>query len=152
VVRMSNVFPRGVAIYESDDIVRYLYKTYGGDCPPPAYLLPSTLLTGWMPTIIRAGRGMTRWDRAPAELPKQPLELWNYDGNQFARLVREALCELEIPYISRAAAKGSPNRETLRDISGATQVPFLVDPNTEKKISDSEEILAYLFETYGQSD
>jgi len=122
VVRMSNVFPRGVAIYESDDIVRYLYKTYGGDCPPPAYLLPSTLLTGWMPTIIRAGRGMTRWDRAPAELPKQPLELWNYDGNQFARLVREALCELEIPYISRAAAKGSPNRETLRDISGATQV------------------------------
>jgi hypothetical protein len=48
---------------------------------------------------------MTRWSKAPSQLPSNPLELWNYDGNQFARLVREALCELELPYILRAAGK-----------------------------------------------
>ena len=48
---------------------------------------------------------MSRWSEACEECPEKPLELWNYDGNQFARLVREALCELELPYISRSAGK-----------------------------------------------
>jgi anaphase-promoting complex subunit 7 len=49
--------------------------------------------------------GMTRWGEACESAPEKPLELWNYDGNQFARLVREALCELELPYLSRSAGK-----------------------------------------------
>jgi hypothetical protein len=52
-----NTFCRGAAMYESDAIVMYLYQTYGGGAVPPSYLLPSTLVSGWMPTIIRAGRG-----------------------------------------------------------------------------------------------
>ena len=104
-----------------------------------------------MPTLLRVGRGMARFERASAEAPPQALELYNYEGNQFARLVREALCELELPYVCRAAGKASPNRETLRGVSGATQVPFLVDPNTGVQMAESLDIVQYLFQTYGSA-
>jgi hypothetical protein len=49
--------------------------------------------------------------RAPlAPPPALPLTLYNYEGNQFARLVREALCELEVPYVLFNCGKGSPKR------------------------------------------
>ena len=51
----------------------------------PPGLLQSTLLTGWVPTLLRAGRGMSRWDGALAEAPQEPLQLWNYENNQFCR-------------------------------------------------------------------
>ena len=79
-----------------------------------------------------------------------PLTLYNYEGNQFARLVREALCELELPYVLFNCGKGSPKRETLRELAGeGASVPYLVDPNTGKSMGESEEIVAYLFEQYG---
>ena len=145
----------GVALYESADIVRHLYATYGPEgSEPPAWLLNGTLVTGWMPTVLRAGRGMTRYAGregrrgAPAEAPAAPLELWNYEGNQFARLVREALTELELPFIARSAGKGSARREALQALSGRTTVPFLVDPNTGVAMGESLDIVEYLFATY----
>jgi hypothetical protein len=43
-------------------------------------------------------------------------------GVQFARLVREALCELELPYILHNTGKGSGGRAALLKIKGDTQV------------------------------
>jgi glutathione S-transferase len=63
--------------------------------------------------------------------------------------VREALCELELPYRCLSAGKGSPRREQLRAESGRTTVPFLRDPNTGASVSDSDNIVRYLFSTYG---
>ena len=157
----------GVEMYESEDIVRHLYAAYGEGAPFPDALVSTTALTGWMPTLFRAGRGMTRYERPPpggqageeeedsaakeaaAEPPAAPLELYNYEGNQFARLVREALCELEIPYFVRNVGKGSPRREALRALDEGASVPYLVDPNTGVRMGESEEIVKYLFETYG---
>lgn len=48
--------------------------------------LRSTLTRGWVPTLLRAGRGMSRYERAQMHPPAQPLQLWNYESNQFARL------------------------------------------------------------------
>lgn len=45
-------------------------------------------MTGWVPTLLRAGRGMVRYAGAQREAPPQLLQLWDYDGNQFSRLVR----------------------------------------------------------------
>ena len=77
----------GVALYESSDIVAHLYREYG---PPgaevPPWIIKGTLVTGWMPTLLRAGRGMTRYERAPDEAPEAPLELYNYEGNQVRNL------------------------------------------------------------------
>ena len=78
------------AMYESANIVDYLYATYGEGATKSDYLLPSTFLTGWMPSLLRFGRGLIRDEQGPAEAPKELLVLYSYDGNQFARLVREA--------------------------------------------------------------
>ena len=140
-------------MYESEDICRYLYATYGNGAEFPEGIISTTVLTGWMPTLLRAGRGMTRYANATthaAAADLKPLTLYNYEGNQFARLALEALCELELPYTLFNCGKGSPKRATLTDVAGeGASVPYLVDPNTGQNVGESEEIVAYLFKTYG---
>eukprot|EP00850_Spirogloea_muscicola_P012097 SM000077S21571 [mRNA] locus=s77:177007:180368:- [translate_table: standard] len=111
----------GISMYESGDIVRSLFKEYGAGAQPTPGLLQSTLLTGWIPTVVRAGRGMSRHAKAAAQVPAQLLELYSYENNQFARLVREALCELELPYILHNVGKGSSRRSKLRQLDNSTQ-------------------------------
>lgn len=41
---------------------------------------------------------------------------------QYARIVREALCELELPYILQNVGNGSPRTKLLVDISGSKEV------------------------------
>jgi hypothetical protein len=43
-------------------------------------VLFSTLLTGWVPTLLRAGRGMTLWNKAGIE-PSQKLQIFSYENN-----------------------------------------------------------------------
>lgn len=43
--------------------------------------LCSTIFTGWMPTILRAGRGMTLWEKARLDPPPKKLELFSYENN-----------------------------------------------------------------------
>ena len=139
-------------LYESEDICRYLYATYGNGAEFPEGIISTTVLTGWMPTLLRAGRGMTRYANATTHggADLKPLTLYNYEGNQFARLAREALCELELPYTLFNCGKGSPKRATLTEVAGeGASVPYLVDPNTGQNVGESEEIVAYLFKTYG---
>ncbi|MCO5551469.1 hypothetical protein L7F22_004973 [Adiantum nelumboides] len=131
----------GISLYESGDIVKYLFKTYGGGRKPSKGLLESTILTGWVPTLLRAGRGMSRWQAAIPEIPPKKLELFSYENNQFARIVREALCELELPYVLRNVGLGSTG-------SSQVQVPLLVDPNTGVRVENHEQILQYLFKNY----
>ncbi|KAF2296947.1 hypothetical protein GH714_013469 [Hevea brasiliensis] len=137
-----------ISMYESGDIVKYLFLEYGRGRSPSMGLLESTLFTGWMPTILRTGRGMTKWERARLDPPSEKLELFSYENNQYARLVREALCELELPYILQNVGAGSQRTNLLLEVSGSQEVPFLVDPNTGAQIGDYKNILAYLFNTY----
>lgn len=43
---------------------------------------------------------------------------------QYARLVREALCELELPYILQNIGEGSSRAKLLLDVSGSKEVRF----------------------------
>ncbi|CAA6660216.1 unnamed protein product [Spirodela intermedia] len=138
----------GTSMYESGDIVKYLFQQYGGGRNPSFGLMESTLFTGWMPTLLRAGRGMTLWNKARLESPSEKLELFSYENNPQARIVREALCELELPYILHNVGDGSSKAESLVQISGSNKVPYLIDNNTGTKLGDSKKILSYLFETY----
>ncbi|KAL3641478.1 hypothetical protein CASFOL_016446 [Castilleja foliolosa] len=137
------------SMYESSDIVKYLFQQYGGKKSSPSFgLLESTLITGWVPTLLRAGRGMTLWENAVKESPKGNLELFSYENNPNARIVREALCELELPYILQNVGRGSTRAKLLYEISGSNEVPYLVDGNTGVKIGDYKKIISYLFQTY----
>ncbi|KAJ8618686.1 hypothetical protein MRB53_014872 [Persea americana] len=142
----------GISMFESGDIVKYLFQQYGQGTKPSTGLLESTLFTGWMPTIFRAGRGLTLWAKAKPETPPKKLELFSYENNPYARIVREALCELELPYILHNVGEGSPKSDLLIQKSGSKEVPYLVDHNTGIQLGDYKKILSYLFQTYATAD
>lgn len=135
----------GKEMYESDDIVRYLYEHYGAG-PVPALLTgPAATATAALAGVWRPGRGAFY---RPARAPEEPLELYSYEASPFCRLVREVLCALELPYRLRNVARGSPSREAFVARSGRMQVPWLVDPNTDVALFESADIVAYLEQTY----
>jgi len=136
-------------MYESQDIVDYLAKKQGVD--PEALVDAGGPLPSMITTALRFGRGASVYEAAGAA-PEKLLELYSYDGNQFCRLVREVLCELDLPYRLYSAGKGSPRREELVNLAGKSTCPYLVDPNTGVAMGESADIVAYLAETYGAFD
>ena len=86
----------------------------------------------------------------PARAPKKPLELYSFEISPYCRIAREALCTLEIPYLLHKFGKESRSRPAFEKRSGRIMVPHLVDPNTDTKMFESAEIVAYLEETYAR--
>lgn len=156
----------GKTMYESADIVAYLFRTYGHMEVPAAYRAPLTPVLGGIASGVRFARG--RRARA-SRSPSQPLHLWSFESSPFARLVRERLCELELPYtlhnltkehwkeIGPAARRITPNpyvpaeggkRHAFWKAHGRVQVPYLEDPNTGTSLFESAAIVDYLERTY----
>ncbi len=133
-------------MYESDDIVRYLFETYGNGRVPP--LLAGGALTdlsAMLGSLFRPGFGA--YYRA-ARAPELPLELYSYEASPFSRIVREEISSLELPYLLHNVARGSPRRQAFVQRSGKMMVPYLIDPNTGKEMFESADIVHYLRETY----
>lgn len=160
-----------VAMYESADIIAYLYRTYGGGTVPLRWQvaglqqLGSALAGAW-----RAGAGRRA---RPSKSPAVPLELFSFEASPYARLVRERLCELELPYVLRSAGRSTAsdwlppatrdalgvkakpetlNRQVLLQRAGRISVPYLVDPNTGTEMAESAAIIDYLEGHYGAAD
>ena len=98
----------GVALYESQDIIHYLFQHYGktGKTPQKFAHYPQLPVVALAGTLVNGARGI--WinkkiiDRAaPAEL----LELWGFEASPFTRVVRATLAELELPFIYHNVAK-----------------------------------------------
>lgn len=138
----------GEEMYESGDIVSYLFQRYG-DGPPPLLLRlgPLTDLNSILANTWRIGRG-TFYRKARA--PEYPLELYGYEASPDGRLVRERLCSLELPYRLHNIARGSRGREAFVQRSGKMMMPYLIDANTGAALFQSAEIAAYLEETYAE--
>ena len=159
----------GTRLYESADIVAYLYETYAGGNPPSHALIKSLRTSPSMAaSALRLGRGIRA---RTGRLPEQHLELYSFEASPFSRIVRERLCELEIPFVlrncgrtqavewivvpalrERLAPDYAPtqrNRKALLARTGRMQVPYLVDPNTGHEMYESARIVEYLEETYG---
>ena len=103
-------------------------------------------VASYIPAILRAGRGTSICSAVSSKLspprPAQPLILYSYEGNQFCRLVREVLTELDITYELRSAGKGSPRREELAKLTGgSSQCPYLIDHNTDIQMPESKDIV-----------
>jgi glutathione S-transferase len=138
----------GEAMYESDDIIAYLYENYGdGKVPLILSLGPLTTLGASFASGFRLGLGQS-YRRARA--PEQPLELYSFEISPYCRIAREALCTLEIPYLLHNVGKNSPSRPAFEKRSGKIMVPYLVDPNTDTEMFESAEIVAYLERTYAK--
>lgn len=157
----------GERLYESADIVAYLFRVYGKMETPDAYR-PGTasfaLSAG--ATALRSGRGIRA---RPSRAPEKPLMLASFEGSPFSRLVRERLSELELPYTLHNLAKEefkelgpatrrlTPNpyvpkeggkRHRFYQKHGRVQVPYLEDPNHSIALFESAAIIDYLEKTY----
>jgi len=135
----------GKEMYESDDINRTLFAQYGETGVPRLLSGNLAVLTGSLASAWRLGRGT---QARPSKRPEQLLELWSFEASPFSRLVRETLCELELPYRLHNVGKGSPRRSAFVQRSGRMMVPFLVDPNHGIEMFESADIVTYLEERY----
>jgi glutathione S-transferase len=156
----------GRKLYESEAIADYLYKEYGQDWDkvPARRIVTSTLAS--------AARGKKGMFAVPSKAPKKPLELYSWEGSPYARLARETLCELEIPYLLHNVGKtpgshadylppeyraeyvhdympGTENRRKFLARAGRVMVPYIIDPNTHVAMFETRKIQEYLKKTYG---
>lgn len=157
----------GTEMYESLDIVAYLFETYGQRDLPLRWKAGKLQTLGSMlASAPRVRRGMRA---KPGLEPEYLLELYSFESSPYARPVRELLCEMEIPYIVhncgrtrlqewilpplRARLNITPdseleNRQVLQDAEGKVSIPYLYDPNTQQGLFESADILKYLQDTY----
>jgi glutaredoxin len=158
----------GVEMYESLDIVDYLFGTYGQRELPRKWRVGKLQTLG---SMLASAPRMTRGMQVHSgELPEYLLELYSFESSPYARPVRELLCEMEIPYILRSCGRtrleewilppirerlniqvesALDNRRVLQDQEGKVSIPYLYDPNTEQGMFESSDILDYLRLTYG---
>jgi glutathione S-transferase len=151
----SSTFPflidpnTGVRMFESNDIINYLYRVYGSSkSQPPPTLAPDNPLvplSAALGLLFRLGRGATY---RPSNIPDEPLVLWLYEGSPFCKIVRERLVELGLPHTQISCPRGSFNRDRLFDKVGTFQVPYLEDPNTNVQLFESAAIVEYLEKVY----
>jgi glutathione S-transferase len=137
----------GATLRGAADIVTHLYAHYGVG-PPPAVLnaAPVRASTGAVMVALAGQRGAVA---RPSKAPPQPLHLWSFEASPYCRMVRETLCELELPYVLHNLAKGSPRRDAFIARVGKMQVPLLEDPNTGTSLFESLAIERYLEATWG---
>lgn len=138
----------GVKMFESDDIIAYLFQAYGDGS------VPWTLSRGSLYTTVSAGFSMlSRFWKGSQMLwskpPTKPLILWAYEGSPFCKVVREVLCQLQIEHLQISCPRGSPNRQRLFEKTGRFQVPYLEDPNSGASLFESAAIIEYIQKLYG---
>ena len=138
----------GVELYESDAIVTHLYRHYGAGDAPLALRLG--LITDLASALASAPRRWAGRRSVPSRAPVQPLELFSMEMSPYCRLVREALCTLELPYRLHNVGKKSPSRAGFVRRSGRQLLPWLVDPNTATELFESADIVRYLHRTYAR--
>lgn len=98
-------------------------------------------------TALRIGVGISA--NSAAEKPNELLELYEFEGCPFCRLVREVLTELDLDAMIYPCPKGGKRfRPRVIELGGKAQFPFLVDPNSERQMYESLDIIAYLYDTY----
>jgi anaphase-promoting complex subunit 7 len=147
--------------YESGKIIDYLLQKYAAEPPPavpaqqgglqrrcPAEIYGTVrLLTSGLASHLRgmAHMGLVRTPSRPAA---QPLELASYEGHPGARLVREALCTLELHYVVRTTPLGAVRRRS----EGCRRPPWLHDPNTGYETDCCSAACDYLYDTYATGE
>jgi hypothetical protein len=121
--------------------------------------------------LASALRGSAGEVAAPSRAPRKPLQLYSFESSPYSRLVRERLCELELPWVLRSFGKeqladwGPPSRrlslapwqpkpggrrERMLAETGKAQVPYLIDPNQGVDLFESDAILTHLDTHYAR--
>lgn len=157
----------GNQLYESSDIIDYLFKHYGsGNTPFSWKATPITTTTSRLSGLFRPLMGT---QKRYSKQPEKPLELYSFESSPYSKPVRERLTELELPYLLHNLGKydksdfiiptirkhliesklpNGPLRKSIFERYGKLQVPLLIDPNTNIDLFESDKIVNYLMNTY----
>jgi len=151
------------------EIIDYLFAQYlAKRATPPKRLRDSTFnrVSSSLASLARSAI------HAEASiLPRKKLVLYSFESSPYARLVRERLCALELPYhlinvgklhwgemgpaVRRLAPgpyqpeAGSKRFDFLQQY-GKVQIPFLIDPNQKTQLFESRDIIHYLEQHYAK--
>jgi len=159
----------GAELYESGQIIRYLFETYVYISLPLRWRLRwLQVASSCLSSSFRVGHGTSL--SSSAREPEQLLTLYSFEASPFARRVREVLCEMELPYqlknvgragwrdwvlprmrekFSISSQSAQRNRNYLQAQYGYVTVPFLEDANTGESLGQSDDIIKYLRKQYG---
>lgn len=106
------------------------------------------VMTSVLSSGFSLGGGLTA--TRPARQPAKLLDLYEFEACPFCRKVREALTVFDLDArILPCPPGGSRFRDVVKARGGKAQFPFLVDPNTDRQMYESDEIIRYLAQTYG---
>merc|ERR1711924_391733 len=90
-------------IRESETIIAHLWQRYGNKATAPVNYRLGRFMDGvsilfFLPSLLRlrVSHGMLR---TPSRVPAKPLLLYGFEPSPFVKIVREALCCLELHYI-----------------------------------------------------
>jgi len=155
----------------SEEIVAHLWKEYGASAEAPmnyklGRMADKIMPLFMLPSFLRLRGACGIMKAESAEPPAKPLVLWGHEASPFVKIVREALCVLELPYVYKTVPMGSTEKrrefqekygskmsqQALRQGAGVIQIPMVVDPNrSDEPIFESAEIVKYLYATYGKA-
>jgi len=84
-------------------------------------------------------------------MPTADMELYELEGCPYCAKVKEKLSDLDLEYKSHMVPHSHVRRTDVKKVSGQTGVPVLVDEeHGVEGITESDDIVEYLEETYGK--
>ncbi|PWZ04459.1 hypothetical protein Zm00014a_028349 [Zea mays] len=82
--------------------------------------------------------------------PEKPIEIYEFEGCPFCRKVREMVTVLDLDVLFYPCPQKGPTfRPKVLEMGGKKQFPYMVDPNTGVAMYESDDIIKYLADTYG---
>mmetsp|Transcript_27846 Transcript_27846/g.34386 ORF Transcript_27846/g.34386 Transcript_27846/m.34386 type:complete len:397 (+) Transcript_27846:120-1310(+) len=89
-----------------------------------------------------------------APRPKETIIIYEYDASPFCKRVREIvnLLDLTVEYRPCPGARQSSFSKELYELTSRQTIPYMIDPNTNVSMFESNDIIQYLLDTYGPQD
>ena len=92
---------------------------------------------------------MDECGRVWTSVRKPCTEVFEYEGSPYCRKVREAAAVLDLDVLYRPCPSGETYWRPMAKAEGAATFPYMKDPNTGAAMTESDDIVEYLFRNYG---
>lgn len=104
----------------------------------------------WLASICRAGFG--RYVLDTARPPRELLTLYDRESSPECRVVREALCHLDLDaLVYPCLDDDSPHLTKVVEMGKRAEIPFLMDGEADMHLYGREEIVRHLYQRYGST-
>ncbi|KAI3830111.1 hypothetical protein L1987_04245 [Smallanthus sonchifolius] len=85
--------------------------------------------------------------------PAKPIEIYEFEGCPFCRKVREIVAVLDLDVLYYPCPRNGPTfRPKVGQMGGKQMFPYMVDPNTGVSMYESDDIIKYLVQKYGDGN